>query len=87
MFTFPGNNPFEKAGRYRKLTALVSVIDGACHGQLDPVADGERVADMLASWAEECWARAAFIAGINPPSAVTRACCVDFYRERSRLAS
>jgi len=90
-------NPFERAGRYRKATALVRVIDGICSDRsrqpvLHPVRDGERIASNLATWPDEYWRAVAEAAGVIPksgklPSAETRQAVAQFYRERARDAA
>jgi hypothetical protein len=92
-----GSNPFERAARLHKVSRLVEVIDAACRGpkrkaRLDPVRDGAELADLLEAWPDECWQRAALVAGVIPksgklPSPETRAAVVEFYRERARRAS
>jgi hypothetical protein len=79
-------NSFERHGRFRKLEALVAVIDRACRERrraLDPIREGERVAAILEGWPDENWAKAALCAAVRPPSSTTRAAVVAYYRERA----
>lgn len=86
----PATNPWERSGRYRKILALISVIDRAASSPrkgLHPVRDAARLAYLVSCWDDEHWAKAAICAGCKPPSLETRALVVEHLRERAKGAA
>lgn len=82
-------NPFELAGRLKKVKALSAMIDELATSQnLDPFRQGdlvvERVIDRLAPTA---WAVVSEMAGVNLPSADTIAQIRSDYLERARISA
>lgn len=96
MIRIPAKNGFERVGRLVKVSALVAQLDALCSGPrralLDPVADGERLADIVAGWDAEKRRKLALLANVIPksgklPSAETWACVEAFLRDRARRAA
>lgn len=84
-----GLTSWERSGRLRKVLRLAQQLDAICMEPLHPVRDGERIADMLASWTDEERRKLALLSGViskagKLPSAETWQALADFYRERAR---
>jgi hypothetical protein len=75
-------DPFERVGRMNKTTKLVRALDAHLEtAGIDPRMPG--LADALAVWTPEQWARLAVVNGIRKPSPITVLAVLDCYRERN----
>lgn len=76
-----GNLGFEIEGRRIKVEKLVAALDKELtENEVDPLALG--VADGLAKWAPEAWARVAKKHEIRKPSDKTIAATIEAFRAR-----
>jgi hypothetical protein len=75
-------NPWEAAGRERKVLRLVEAIDRG-EKALDLNDTELCVASRLETWTDEEWEVAAKIARVNSPSPETRAAVIAVYERRA----
>lgn len=78
-------NPFEIAGRAKKVAKLLATIDVAARAaELDPIKDGERVADWIFVASREWWADIASHANVKYPSTETISAVCQAIRDRTQ---
>lgn len=78
------SNGFKLAAQRKKALALIGAIDAVALSRgINPHDQAGRILLSMLDWPESAWLSVAEKAGINPPSAETRAMVAQVYRGRA----
>ena len=86
MATTPRPNPYESAGRARKLERVIHLVDQDARSKgFDPHRDAAHVASVLRAATDAHWADIEIKAKVNVLSVDSRAAVIAVYDERAAL--